>query len=157
MLAFSFSFPQVGLSSEGLILSVTWERLLEFAFEDTPALVLCKRTVTPPRDSVVCLCWYTPTSQLLAFWSFDSVTSSFHSQLWLATLQPLLKALLALFYSVTTGHFDLLSFVVTPCRKTASQLSSVSYEKKKVPYGTQGLAYSQTSGTERNLVLGNQG
>ena len=55
----------------------------------------------------------------------DLVTSSIHSQLLLTTLNLLQKALLASFYSLVTGHFDLFSSVVTPYRKTTSQLSGI--------------------------------
>lgn len=108
--------------------------------------------MTAAGISVACLWWLIPPAQWLALWFFsDLVTPSLHSQLSLATLKLLQKALLASFYSLATGHFDLLYFVVIPCRKTTSQLSAISdvsldTEHFGISYISQGNRKSLGSG-----------
>lgn len=55
-------------------------------------------------------------------------TSLVYSRLSLATRQLLLKALLSSFYSLVTGHFDSLSFVMITCKNTISQLASLDIQ-----------------------------
>ena len=115
-----FSFP----SLRGLPLLLTWERL------SLPELFLFSCCVSA-WWLLLETRWSTSADSLLSHeaWHCDSVASSVHSWLSPVSLQLLLKALLSPFYSLITGHFDLLSFVITACEKMISQLASLDIQK----------------------------